>query len=137
MVHSKSTFDRFRGLRLVTAMLFAFGLGATAMPLASAQLRSPAVPGGATPGSSPNIVAFSVPSLNQTHLLYLIDTQTRAFAVYQVNPAGDKGALKLAAVRKFAADLQLDEFNNTGLEVAAVESMVKTLKSKKLSQGTR
>jgi len=60
-------------------------------------------------------------------LLYVIDTRSRAFAVYRVDPTNPKGTVKLEAARQYQWDLKLAEYNNQPPEVAAIESTVKTL----------
>jgi hypothetical protein len=59
--------------------------------------------------------------------LYLIDTRKRAFAVYRIDPANPKGTVKLEAARQYRWDLELDQYNNQGLEPADVEARVKAL----------
>lgn len=62
-----------------------------------------------------------------TQWLYLIDTKSRAFAVYRVDPTHPKGAVKLEAARQYQWDLRLDHYNNQAPEPAAIEATVKTL----------
>jgi len=59
--------------------------------------------------------------------LYLIDTKKRAFAVYRIDPTNGKGAVKLEASRQYRWDLELDQYNNQGLEPSDVEARVKAL----------
>jgi hypothetical protein len=59
--------------------------------------------------------------------LYLIDTRSRAFAIYRVDPGNLKGAVKLEAARQYQWDLKLEQYNNQAPEPAAIESMVRTL----------
>jgi len=59
--------------------------------------------------------------------LYLIDTKTRALAVYRVDPTDAKGVLKLEAARQYQWDLKLDHYNNQTPEPAAIEATVKAL----------
>ena len=59
--------------------------------------------------------------------LYLIDTKQKSFAIYRVDPTNPKGSVKLEASRKYRWDLELDEYNNQGLEPADVEARVKAL----------
>jgi hypothetical protein len=83
---------------------------------------------GATPGAESNGTIAFTSSVNNTssQMLYLIDTKSRAIAVYRVEPAGSKGtgSLKLEAARKYEYDLKLSEFNNQPPEVSSVEAMV-------------
>ena len=48
--------------------------------------------------------------------LYLIDTKKRAFAIYRVDPTNPQGCVKLEASRQFRWDLDLDQYNNQGLD---------------------
>jgi hypothetical protein len=59
--------------------------------------------------------------------LYLIDTKKRSFAIYRVDPANPQGCVKLEASRQFRWDLDLDEYNNQGLEPADVKARVEAL----------
>ncbi len=59
--------------------------------------------------------------------LYLIDTKQKSFAVYRIDPMNPKGSVKLEASRKYRWDLELDEYNNQGLEPSDVEARVKAL----------
>jgi hypothetical protein len=59
--------------------------------------------------------------------LYLIDTRSRAFAIYRVDPTNNKGSVKLEAARQYQWDLKLDHYNNQAPEPAAIESTVKAL----------
>jgi hypothetical protein len=83
---------------------------------------------GATPGAESNgTIAFTTPVNGMSsQMLYLIDTKSRALAVYRVEPANSKGSgsLKLEAARKYEYDLKLSEFNNQPPEVSSVEAMV-------------
>lgn len=56
--------------------------------------------------------------------LYLIDTRKRAFAIYRVDPTNPQGCVKLEASRQFRWDLDLDQYNNQGLEPADVKARV-------------
>jgi hypothetical protein len=59
--------------------------------------------------------------------LYLIDTKKRAFAIYRVDPTNPQGSVKLEASRQFRWDLDLDQYNNQGLEPADVKARVDAL----------
>ena len=61
---------------------------------------------------------------NYPQWLYLIDTKKRAFAIYRVDPNNSQGCVKLEAARQFRWDLDLDEYNNQGLEPADVKARV-------------
>ena len=83
---------------------------------------------GSTPGTESNGTIAFTSSVGGTssQMLYLIDTKSRAFAVYRVEPANPKGTgtVKLEAARKYEYDLKLSEFNNQPPEVSSVEAMV-------------
>jgi hypothetical protein len=87
-----------------------------------------------TPGTESNgTIAFTSPvSGLSSQLLYLIDTKSRAFAVYRVEPAGPKGSgtVKLEAARKYEYDLKLEGFNNQPPSVSDIEAMAPTTKAK-------
>ncbi len=86
--------------------------------------RSPvAVAAGETGGT----VVLSTPVGTNGQLLYLIDTKTKALAIYRVDPSNPKGMLKLEATRQYQWDLKLSEYNNLPPEVASIESSVKSL----------
>lgn len=59
--------------------------------------------------------------------LYLVDTRKRSFAVYRVDPTNPQGCVKLEAARQFRWDLDLDEYNNQGLEPADVRARVEAV----------
>ncbi len=86
---------------------------------------------GAGPVTKPNgTIAFTSASNGSSgQLLYLIDTENQAFAVYRVDPANTKGggSVKLEAARQYKWDLKLSEFNNQSPEVSAVEGIVKSM----------
>lgn len=87
---------------------------------------------GALPATRQNngTLAFTSASNGSSgQLLYLIDTENQAFAVYRVDPANTKGggSLKLEAARQYKWDLKLSEFNNQSPEVSAVEGIVKSM----------
>ena len=71
-------------------------------------------------------LAFTSSPGGTAQFLYLIDTKTRAFAIYRVDPANAKGSVKLEAARQYGFDLRLAQYNNQPPEVTAIESMVKT-----------
>ena len=66
-------------------------------------------------------------SISPVQWLYLIDTKKRSFAIYRVDPANPQGCVKLEASRQFRWDLDLDEYNNQGLEPADVKARVEAL----------
>jgi hypothetical protein len=57
--------------------------------------------------------------------LYLIDTRSRAFAIYRIDPSNPKGSVKLEAARQYQWDLKLEHYNNQAPEPGAIESMVR------------
>ena len=63
----------------------------------------------------------------QVQWLYLVDTKQKSFAIYRIDPTNPKGSVKLEASRKYRWDLELDEYNNQGLEPSAVEARVRSL----------
>jgi len=85
--------------------------------------RAAAVAGGETSG----MMAFTSPTMGNAQLLYLIDTRSRSFAIYRVDPANAKGAVRLEATRQYQWDLKLTEYNNDKPDVVSVESMIKTV----------
>ena len=80
-----------------------------------------AAPGGEADGT----IAFATNPGGPVQLLYLIDTRARAFTIYRVDST--KGTVKLDAARQYGWDLKLTAYNNLEPQVAAIESMVKTL----------
>jgi hypothetical protein len=62
-----------------------------------------------------------------SQLLYLIDTKSRAFAIYRVDPANPKGSVKLEAARQYQWDLKLEHYNNQSPEPSSIEAMVRPL----------
>ncbi len=79
-----------------------------------------------SPVESSGTIAFTSSAGGNAQLLYLIDTKTRAFALYRVDPSNPKGVVKLEAARQYQWDLRLAEYNNLPPEVAAIESTVKS-----------
>jgi len=64
----------------------------------------------------------------QTQWLYLIDTKTRAFALYRIDPTNsNKGIVKLEASRQYEWDLKLEHYNNQPPEPDAIKATVQTL----------
>jgi hypothetical protein len=59
--------------------------------------------------------------------LYLIDTRSRAFAIYRVDPSNTKGSVKLEAARQYQWDLKLEHYNNQPPEPTAIEATVRAL----------
>jgi hypothetical protein len=79
-------------------------------------------------GEASGTIAFTTNVANSTggaQLLYLIDTRARAFALYRIDPANPNGPLRLEAERQYQWDLKLSDYNNAGLEPAAIEAAVK------------
>lgn len=120
--------------------------GAACGPLAMAQIRaggdSSTQPGQSSRGTDARGSAQGRPlasgDLNGTlalvtspagsvQWLYLIDTKSRAFAIYRVDPANPKGSVKLEAARQYQWDLKLEHYNNQAPEPAAIEATVKPL----------
>jgi len=106
------------------------GMGGGRVPQAQAQnlaggekARQAAAAGGESTGT----IAFTTNVGGVAQLLYLVDTKSRSFAIYRVEPTNPEGAVKLEAVRQYQWDLRLLEYNNQKPEVASVESSIKTL----------
>ena len=98
------------------------------MPNAAADRgRAPALP--LATGEASGTIALTTPAGGggSGQFLYLIDTKAKAFAVYRVDPAAGKGAVKLEAARQYQWDLKLTEYNNQPPEVTAIESTVRSL----------
>ena len=84
---------------------------------------------GVTGGETGGILALiaNSPSGAPAQWLYVIDTKKRAFAIYRVDPTNPQGCVKLEASRQFRWDLDLDQYNNQGLEPADVKARVDAL----------
>jgi hypothetical protein len=81
-----------------------------------------------TSGESGGLLALiATPTGAPGQWLYLIDTKKRAFAIYRVEPNNPQGCVKLEASRQFKWDLDLDQYNNQGLEPADVKARVDAL----------
>ena len=78
-------------------------------------------------GDASGVIAFTSPTMGTAQLLYLIDTRNRSFAIYRVDPANVKGAVRLEATRQYQWDLKLTEYNNDKPDVVSVETMIKTV----------
>ena len=63
----------------------------------------------------------------QGQWLYLIDTKSRSFALYRIDPGNPKGIVKLEASRQYEWDLKLEHYNNQAPEPDAIKATVKTL----------
>jgi hypothetical protein len=98
--------------------------GGTARPVEAS--RSPAARTVAGGDSNGTLALIANPT-GPVQWLYLIDTKKRTFAVYRIDPTNGKGTVKLEASRQYRWDLELDQYNNQGLEPADVEARVKAL----------
>jgi hypothetical protein len=78
-------------------------------------------------GDANGTLAFVTSPAGSIQWLYLIDTKTRAFAVYRVDPGNPKGSVKLEAARQYQWDLKLEHYNNQPPEPTAIESTVRAL----------
>jgi hypothetical protein len=98
--------------------------GRPAQPAGAGTLK-----GGTTAGESGGILALvtNPSAVPPVQWLYLIDTKKRSFAVYRVDPTNPQGSLKLEASRQFRWDLELDDYNNQGLQPADVKARVDAL----------
>lgn len=124
---------RFGGAGVVLGLVLAGAFGAPSG--LRAQAASPAVgdrirpSGGPLTAESNGTLAMIAPlgagSQGATgQLLYLVDTKTRSFAVYRIDPAHDGGTIELKGVRQYQWDLMLSEYNNQGPKVAETKSAV-------------
>lgn len=95
----------------------------------SAPTGSAASAKGVTSGESGGILALVAESGTASPIqwLYVIDTKKRAFAIYRVDPSNPQGCVKLEASRQFRWDLDLDQYNNQGLEPADVKARVEAV----------
>jgi hypothetical protein len=84
---------------------------------------------GAVVGEAGGILALiaNPQGAGPTQWLYLIDTKKRAFAIYRIEPMNPQGCVKLEASRQFRWDLDLDQYNNEGLEPADVKARVEAV----------
>ena len=77
-----------------------------------------------TPAARPSaggVIALTTPTGGPAQLLYLIDTRSKAFAIYRVDPTNAKGAVKLEAARQYQWDLKLADSDGDGAADAASE----------------
>ena len=135
-----STAARFGGPGILLGLMLAGSFG-TPSGL-RAQAAGPAVadrarvPGAAVTAETNGTLAMIAPLSGGPQgvggqLLYLVDTKTRAFAVYRIDPAHDKGTIKLEGVRQYQWDLMLTEYNNQEPQVAATKSAVSAVGAQK------
>ena len=78
-------------------------------------------------GEANGTLALVASSYGPAQWLYLIDTRSRAFAIYRVDPSNPKGSVKLEAARQYQWDLKLEHYNNQAPEPSAIESMVRAV----------
>jgi hypothetical protein len=99
------------------------GAPASGRPMAA---PAPQAARGVTSAESGGILAMvsNTSAAAGVQWLYLIDTKKRAFAIYRVDSMNSQGCVKLEAARQFRWDLDLDEYNNQGLEPADVKARV-------------
>lgn len=76
-----------------------------------------------TAGSSSDVMAITTDSPSGTQLLYLIDARQQVFSVYEFDTKRTK--LKLAAVRQYSLDHQLQEYNTESPTVSEIEKLVR------------
>lgn len=110
---------RVGAMGLLVGLALAWILGSDRVPPALAQ---------ATRNDATGTIAFTSGGAGSSQMLYVIDTRSQAFAVYRVDPSDPNGAVKLEGARQFRWDLQLSEYNNNEPNVAAVQSMVGTVR---------
>jgi hypothetical protein len=126
---------RFGGAGVVLGLALAWSLGgprgllAQAAPATKGAERprpAPAAPVGEAGGTLALIAPWQPGTPNaKGQLLYLIDTKSRAFAVYRIDPEHDTGTIKLEGTRQYQWDLQLTEYNNQEPAVSAISAAVK------------
>ena len=132
---------RFGVPGLVLGLLLAWGMegrGPSAQAQAQSTIPLPS-PSGDRARISPGLpdangsgtIAFSSQLGTNGQFLTIIDTKSKAFAVYRIDPTNPKGSVKLEAARQYQWDLKLSEYNNSPPEVAAIESTVKSLGQQK------
>jgi hypothetical protein len=78
-------------------------------------------------GDANGILALIADPTGPVQWLYLIDTRKHAFAVYRIDPSNPNGTVKLEAARQYRWDLDLDQYNNHGLEPSDVKARVEAL----------
>ena len=125
------------GMALGLALAWGFGergpsaraqgpqVGSVPMPLPAAERGRGNVSQALAEGSAGGTIALTTAAGGQGQLLYLIDTRSKAFAVYRVDPTNPKGMVKLEAARQYQWDLKLDEYNNLEPLPSAIESAVR------------
>lgn len=69
------------------------------------------------------LVTKDSPSASSAQLLYLVDPAQKVLSVYEYDAR--KGKMRLSAVRHYAADHQLAEYNNEPPKVAEIEDLVR------------
>jgi hypothetical protein len=121
------------GWAIVGDRAAAQGPGTTSRPASGGSMQGRPMPSagaqpakGAAVGEAGGILALvsSPQGTGPAQWLYLIDTKKRAFAIYRVDPTNPQGCVKLEASRQFRWDLDLDQYNNQGLEPADVKARV-------------
>lgn len=129
-----STVARFGGPGVVLGLALAWSIGGQRgahadgpVPALPERPRAAAsLPVGESGGTLALISPLQPGSNGATgQLLYLIDTKSRAFAVYRIDPAHTKGTIKLEGVRQYNWDMKLAEFRNQDPDVLTIESAVK------------
>ena len=101
-----------------TALVAALAVGWLAGGLRGDRLRAEGV-------SSEAAAALTVvPGANgQEHVVYVLDGKRQAVSVYSYDVRKEK--MRLSAVRRFAADHQLSEYNNEQPSVADIERLTR------------
>ncbi|MHC5542582.1 hypothetical protein ACYOEI_30525 [Singulisphaera rosea] len=119
---------------LLLGLTLMAGFGGIRGPVLMAQSeKSLASPGerpraaAAATGDPSGTLAFTTQADGGAQILYLIDTRSQAFTVYRIDPMGGDKTVKLVGARQYLWDMKLSQFNNQQPEVAAIESMVKSL----------
>jgi hypothetical protein len=104
--------------------------GVSAAPARSAETARPQAARQGTMGEANGTLAFITGAnagSGQAQWLYLIDTKSRSFALYRIDPMNSKGIVKLEASRQYEWDLKLEHYNNQPPEPDAIKATVQTL----------
>jgi hypothetical protein len=100
---------------------------AQAGPSRSSEVSRPQSTRPTTTGEANGTLAVITNGPGQAQWLYLIDTKSRAFALYRIDPMNSKGIVKLEASRQYEWDLKLEHYNNQPPEPDAIKATVQTL----------
>ena len=104
----------------IAMLAIGVGLGWGLAELSSARRAEAATPIAA--GNAETAV-FSAEKSANGQLVFVVDPRAQVLSVYEFDTK--KSRLKLAAVRHYAADHQLSEYNNEAPNVADIEKLVR------------